>query len=221
MDDDLLASNAAWQSIPLCCQYWLVRFEAVPVQTAQDGVAPSGTVIWAFGVLSDSEYEVMGTWPVQAPATTRWAEVFDDLHLRGVECIGTVVSPDPRTVAAASRMAYPSAISLGASAVARFAARTRPAVSRRSGDAGRQRRPIVRESLRQQLVLESEEAAQRLQSRVALAVARHGPFSNLDAARSFVIANLKRAERNLVPFRTGVRAPADSRSRHRLPESVG
>lgn len=220
MDDDLLASNAAWRSIPLCCRYSLVRFETLPVQTVKDGVASSGTVLWAFGVLSDSEYEVLGAWPVPESAATGWAEVLDDLRLRGVERIGTVVSSEPAMEAAALRRVYPTAVSLGAPPAARPAGRTRPAISRQSGAAGPQCRPPVRVSLRQQIVLASEGAAQRLQSRVALAVARHGPFSNLEAARSFVIGDLRRAERKLVPFPTGARAPVDPRSRHHFPESV-
>jgi hypothetical protein len=221
MDDDLLASNAAWRSIPLCCRYCLVRFETLPVQTVKDGVASSARVLWAFGVLSDGESEVLGAWPVQESATTGWAEVFDDLRLRGVGCIGSVASSEPTMDTAALRSAYPSAVSLGAPPAARPVSPIRPAVSRRTGAAGPQCRPPVRMSLHQQIVLASEGAARRLQSRVTLAVARHGPFSNLEAARSFVIGDLRRAERKLVPFRPGVRALVDSRSRHHLPESVG
>lgn len=42
MDDDLLASNAAWRSIPLCCRYCLVRFDAVPVQATSVYAASRG-----------------------------------------------------------------------------------------------------------------------------------------------------------------------------------
>jgi len=220
MDDDLIEGIAAWRSIPLCRRYCLVRFETLGVQTAKDGVASSGTVLWAFGVLSDSEYEVLGAWPVQEPATTVWAEVFDDLQLRGVECIGSVVNSEPTMDAAALRRVYPSAVSLGAAPAARLVSGTRPAISRRSGAAGPQCCPPVRMSWRQQVVLASEGAAQRLQSRVAFAIARHVPFSNLDAARSFVIGDLRRAERKLCPFRKVVRVPTDSRSRHHPPASV-
>lgn len=220
MDDDLLASNAAWRSIPLCSRYCVVRFEALPVQSEKDGVVSPGTVLWAFGVLSDSQYEVLGAWPVQEPTTTGWAEVFDDLQLRGVECIETVVRGEPNMDPAALRRAYPDAVSLGAPPAARPVSRTRCAVSQRSRATGPQFLPPVRVSLRQRILQACEGAVQRLRARVALEVARHGPFSNLEAARSFVIGDLKRAERKLVPFRTEVRAQVDSRSRHHLPESV-
>ena len=75
--------------------------------------------------------------------------------------------------------------------------------------------------MRQRIVRASEGATQRLRSRLALAVARHGPFSNLEAARSFVTEDLRRAERKLAPFRLGASAPVDSRSRHCLPGAVG
>lgn len=221
MDDDLSASNPAWRFIPLCCRYCLVRFEALPVQSEKDGVAFSGTVLWAFGVLSDSQCEVLGAWPVQEPATTGWAEVFDDLRLRGVERIGSVVSGELSLDAEALRSAYPSAESLEVPPAARAVSRTRRAVSQRSGAAGPQFRSPVRVSRRQRIVQASEGAVQRLQSRVALAVARHGPFSNLEAARSFVIGDLRRAERKLVPFGTGVSARVNSPSRHHLAESAG
>ena len=221
MDDDLFASNAAWRSIPLCCRYRLVRFEAFAVQSEKDGVESSGTVLWAFGVLSDSQYEVLGAWPVPEPATTGWAEVFDDLQARGVECIGSVVGGEPSMDAAALQRAYPSAVSLGAPPAARPVSRTRRAVSQRAGAAGSQLRAPVRVSLRQRIVQAGEGAVQRLQSRVSFAVARHGPFSNLEAARSFVIGDLRRAERKLVPFGAGVSAPVNSQSRHHLAESAG
>ncbi len=221
MDDDLSASNAAWRSIPLCRRYCLVRFEALPVQSEKDGVVSSGTVLWAFGVLSDSQCEVLGAWPVSEPATTGWAGVFDDLQLRGVERIGSVVSGEPSLDAAALRRAYPSAASLEAPPAATPVSRARRAVSQRSGAAGPQFRPPVRGSLRQRIVQASDGAVQRLRSRVALTVARHGPFSNLEAARSFVIGDLRRAERKLVPIGAGVSAPVNSRSRHHLAESAG
>ena len=220
MDDDLSASNAAWRSIPLCRRYCLVRFEALPVQSEKDGVVSSGTVLWAFGVLSDGQYEVLGAWPVSEPATTGWAGVFDDLQSRGVERIGSVVSGETSLDAAALRRAYPSAASLEASPAATPVSRARPAVSQRSDAAGPQCRPPVRGSLPQRIVQASDCAVQRLQACVALTVARHGPFSNLEAARSFVIGDLRLAERKLVSVGAGVSAPMNSRSRHHLAESA-
>ncbi len=75
--------------------------------------------------------------------------------------------------------------------------------------------------MRQRIVYASEGAAKRLQYRVSLAVARHGPFNDLEAARSFVIGDLKRAERKIAPFRLDATAQVDSRSRHHFPGSVG
>lgn len=221
MDDDLSESNAAWRSIPLCRRYRLVRFEALPVQSEKDGVVSSGTVLWALGVLPDSQYEVLGAWPVSEPAPRGWAGVFDDLQLRGVEHIGSVVSGEPGVDAAALRRAYPGAASLEAPPAATPVSRARRAVSQRSGAAGPQFRPAVRGARRQRIVQASDGAVQRLRSRVALTVARHGPFSNLQAARSFVLGDLKRAERKLAPFGTGVSAPENSRSPRHLADSAG
>lgn len=221
MDDDLLASNAAWRSIPLCTEYCVVRFEALPVQSKKDDVASQGTVLWAFGVLSDSQHEVLGAWPVPEPAKTEWAEVFDDLQWRGVERIGSVVSGGPSLDAAALRKAYPSAVSLGAPPAAKAVSRTHRAVSHRTDPPDQQFRPPVRVSMRQRIVCATEGAVKRLHSRVSSAVARYGAFSNLEAARSFVIGELRRAERKLAPFRLDASAPVNSRSRRCLSGAVG
>ena len=221
MDDDLLASNAAWRLIPLCRRYCLVRFEALPVQSVKDGVESSGTVLWAFGMLPDSQCEVLGAWPKSEPVTMGWEEVFDDLQLRGVERIGSVVSSELSLDAAALRRAYPRAVSLVVPATARVVSRTGRALSQGSVAAGPQFCHSVRVSLRQRMVQASEGAVRRLRSRVRLTVARHGLFSNPEAACSFVIGDLKRAEQKLLPFGAGVSVPVNSRSRHHLAESAG
>jgi hypothetical protein len=213
MDDGPFESDAAWQSIPLCRRYCLVRFETLSVQTSKDGVASSGTVLWAIGFLSGTEHEVLGAWPVSESTTTRWGEVFADLQLRGVEWIGSVVGVEPTMGAAALPREDSRAVSLG---TAQPAACLRAEVSRRWGAADPRCRTPMRESLRQQIVPASESAAQRMQSRASKAIARHGAFSNLEEACSFVSGDLRRAERRLVAFRTDVRAPVDSRSQHHV-----
>jgi hypothetical protein len=210
MDDGLFESDAAWQSVPLCRRYCLVRFEALSVQRAKD-VASFGTVLWAFGFPSGAEYEVLGAWPVREPTATWWTDVFADLQLRGVERIGSVVGVEPPMGAAALLRGDSRAVSLG---TAQPSACLRADASRRWRAADPPYHTPLRESLRQRIVPASESAAQRLQSRASKAIARHGAFSNLEEACSFVIGELRRAERRIVAFRTDVRAPMDSRSQH-------
>jgi len=211
MNDGLFESDAGWQSIPLCRWYCLVRFETLSVQMAKDGVASFGTVLWAFGFLSGTEYEVLGAWPVRESTATRWTEVFADLQLRGVEHIGSVVGVEPTMGAAALPREDSGAGSIGA---AHPSACLRVDVSRRWHAADPRCRTPMRESLRQQIVPASESAALRLQSGASKAIARHGAFRHLDEGCSFVIGELRRAERRLVALRTDGRASVDSGSRH-------
>jgi hypothetical protein len=214
MDDGLIESDAAWQSVPLCRRYCLVRFETLHVQTAKGGVASFGTVLWAFGFPSGAEYEVLGAWPVRESTATRWKEVFADLQLRGVERIGAVVGVEPTTCAAAVLPEDSRAVSIETT---QPLACLRADVSRRWRAADLRCRTPVRESLRQQIVPASESAAQRLSSRASKAIGRHGAFSSLDEACSFVIGELRRAERRHVAFRTDVRTPVDSRTEYQPP----
>lgn len=201
MSSDLLAGEIQWQSVPLCCRYRLVRFETFTVQTVEGSLASSQTVHWAFGVLSDGQSEVLGAWLVPASGAAGWTGVFNDLQVRGVERIEAVVSSDPATVYLALKLAYPGAASLASGFDARPVGRTSPALSKRSNAAGNQCRALVTVSPRQKSVLAGEGVTQQLQSRVATSIARHGCFKDLEAAHSFVIEALRRAEQELAALR--------------------
>jgi hypothetical protein len=219
MDDHLTGSNAAWRSIPLCCRYSLVRFERLPTQSEKVDVAPLGTVLWALGVLSDGQFEVLGAWSVPEPSATAWAGVFEDLRARGVERIGAVVGGELGTDTAALRKAYPSAASLGVLPSDAQVSRASTALSQRV--TGSQSRPPGRMSRHQRLVQASDDASRRIQASAALAIARHGPFHEFEAAQSFAIDKLRQAERKLARSPLDASWRAQARSRHCLAGMVG
>jgi len=205
MDDHLSGSNASWRSVALCCRYSLVRFERLPVPSEQVDVAPFGNnVLWALGVLSDGQYEVLGAWPVPEPPTTEWVEVFEDLRARGVERIGAVIGGDLDMDPVAVRMVYPGAASLVVSAAATPVARTHTKLSQGVATAGLRSRPSGRVPLHQRLAQASNDAVRRMQTSALLAIARHGPFRKFEAAQSFAIDKLRYAERKLA------RSPLDA-----------
>jgi len=221
MDDRLSGSNAAWRSIPLCCRYSLVRIERLPVHSEKIDVAPIGSVLWALGVLSDGQHEVLGAWSVPEPSTIEWTGVFEDLRTRGVERIGAVVSGECSVDTVALRDAYPSAASLGAQPAATPANCTNSASAQRVVAAGARPRQPGKVLRYQRMVQATDDAVRRLRTSAALAIARHKPFGELEAAQSFVIEKLRLAERKLGPFPLGASVQVHLRSRHRLLEMAG
>lgn len=207
MTDHLMSNDPAWKSIPLCCRYRVVRFETLSVQTLEGVGERSRTVRWALGVLSGDQFDVLGAWPVPEPNATGWAEVFDDLKVRGVNGIGSVVSSDHVAVDLALQGAYPGAACLIGVQSAGPVRLTNYSPSRRSGASSYQQPPTVKVPSSQHIFLSGEGAAQYLQSRVKLAIARHGCFVGLEAACRFIDERLTRANLKLGPSHVAVGQP--------------
>lgn len=221
MDDHLSRSYASWRSVPLCCRYSLVRFGHLPVQSEDVDVASFGSVLWALGVLSDGQYEVLGAWPVPEPFTTEWASVFEDLRSRGVERIDAAVGDELGIDTVALRKAYPSAAALGFPPNAMSVRSSNTALSRRVVASGSRSRPRGRVSRHQRLVRASDDAVYRLKASAALAMARHGRFSTYEAALSFANDKLRQAERKLASLPLASSAQVHPRPRRFLPGMGG
>nr|WP_316643928.1 transposase [uncultured Roseateles sp.] len=83
--------DAARQTMPLCCGYFSVHFDKQMVSVLADGVASRDrAVVWALGVLSDGDREVMDVRPVPDADPVFWRGGFDRFLARGVERISFV-----------------------------------------------------------------------------------------------------------------------------------
>jgi hypothetical protein len=198
MDDDLLERSAAWPSIPLCCRYCSVRFETLPVWTSKHGAESAGKLLWALGVLTDGECEVLGVWALRMSGAALWSTVFGELKSRGVVRLGAVVSGELTIDPTSLRRAYPNALALDSPLADLPMGRDRRPRLVRSGITGHQRDSVAPSPSQHAGVLAGEGVAKRLQSRAAFATARHGAFTNLEAASAFVIATLRHEEQKVV-----------------------
>ncbi|MFG6417202.1 transposase [Roseateles sp. DC23W] len=81
-----------WLTRALCRRYAAVVFSTLAVPALADGSTSNRTICWAFGCLVKGESEILGAWVLpESPATM--AEVFGDLHNRGVEFVRCGVGP--------------------------------------------------------------------------------------------------------------------------------
>lgn len=82
-----------WQALPLCCGYFSVHFERQLVSVFTDREASRDLdVVWALGASSDGEWEVVGAWPAPDVDSAFWRGVFDELLVRGLERISSVLA---------------------------------------------------------------------------------------------------------------------------------
>lgn len=87
------SAAGSWSAMPLCCHYFAAHIGEQPVQVlADDGVARELMVAWALGMLRDGEWEVLGAWRVAASGPAHWRGMFDELTVRGVKGISTVLA---------------------------------------------------------------------------------------------------------------------------------
>lgn len=163
-----LARIEAWQAKLLCRRYLTARFDSVSMRAAGVADAPSFTVVWALGSLSDGTYELLGSWPVSTADKDSWIRVTDDLSARGLERITHLLADEPFL-----------AVTGWSDHLTQFG-------------------PFVPKSPRRRSVFRNfDDAARRLQRRVERSVARHGLFSGPEDAASFVAETLLRAENGL------------------------
>jgi hypothetical protein len=163
---------------PLCRRHLLVLFDALPVRVKQEGgEASDRAILWALGVLTDGQHEVMGAWAEECGPL--WPNVLADLVVRGAEQVKLFVSADSDALRSALEGAYPNATVLPAGTeVSAFDALS----------------PRPRRALHA-----SYDTVRQLRFHADRAIGRHGCFASLSSASAFVIDVLARAER-----RTGV-----------------
>ncbi len=165
MNEDATPKAIESHAWPLCCQYVLVTFKAVPVQVWKEGVTCNRSVRWALGVLADGQYESLGVWPDEGTKADAWQATLEDMKVRGVERIRFIESDELVALQPILNAAYPRATSL-------------------SSPPQRGRAVVGREC-----------AVRELQRRAGQSVRRHGCFVDMRGATAFIAHALMRAER--------------------------
>jgi hypothetical protein len=191
MIDYLIANDVAWHSFPLCRRYRLVCLERLTVRAVQKGVASDRTLCWAFGMLADGEYEVLGVWPELLSCRSSWQQVFADLKARGVERIQFVSSSESAPFRSVLGTAYPGVKVL-------------PPVSRLETVS-------ALPSRYRNFIRASADAVRLIQRGTIRMAHRHGCISSLANAPAFVANALKRAEQRI---EFAARTSGDPASKH-------
>ncbi len=206
-----LDPHASWQGRPLCCRYLLVRFVTGPIQSRADTTVHRWSAMWALGVLSDGQPEVLGVWHHPIEGVLNWQAVFEDLVVRGVEQIRFAVHADADTAHAAFpdlTVLDPTLPEIGDRQVSAGQGAPRSTEVR---DAANERRRDASEMPRRVRLLarRTEEVVLLLRRGLNQAAIRHGPFESGSAAATFVEAWLSSAERRqrrrrLATYRTAL-----------------
>lgn len=79
----------------LCCRYLAVYFARFPIPWHCTDRDAAKAAVWALGVHSDGESEVLGTWIQPDACSASRAAMFADLEARGVESVRFLVSHIP------------------------------------------------------------------------------------------------------------------------------
>jgi transposase-like protein len=82
--DAVLDEGRPWQSRPLASVYPILYFEALFVQSRQEGPVQTKAVYLAFGMTMDGEKERLGLWLSESEGATLWLSVFPECN-RGQE----------------------------------------------------------------------------------------------------------------------------------------
>lgn len=81
--------------LALCGHYFSAHFETQRVQVLMgNGSSAELYVHWAFGVLGDGTWEVLGAWSVASVGHSLWRGISEDLDNRGVSSIALVCAPE-------------------------------------------------------------------------------------------------------------------------------
>lgn len=178
----------------LCRKYLVAHFDTLSIHVQLGGRVREYTFQWAFGVLADGQWEVLGAWLKRRLGGEFWRVVFDDLKTRGAEGIRFVSSREQAGLRSATSTAFPDATVLP------------PEVPRRNLT------PLNSDSppRRNRIIQWSDSAAQELHDCLRRTVVRQGCFADLDAAASSVVGTLERAESRLRALR-----PSRDTARHR------
>jgi Transposase, Mutator family len=85
----------SWAAMALCCRYSSAHFDEQRVQEfAVNGASRELSLTWSVGMLSDGDWEALGTWPGAGVGPAFWRGVWEDLDSRGVDKISLVSAAD-------------------------------------------------------------------------------------------------------------------------------
>jgi putative transposase len=73
-----------WQARPLAAVYPMLSFDALCVQSREEGAVQTKAVSLALGVTMDGEKDLLGLWLSESEGAKFWLAVFTELHNRGV-----------------------------------------------------------------------------------------------------------------------------------------
>jgi transposase-like protein len=83
--DAVLAEVRTWQARPLASVYPLLYFDALFVNSRQDGPVQTKAVYLALGITLEGEKELLGLWLSESEGAKFWLSVFTELKNRGVQ----------------------------------------------------------------------------------------------------------------------------------------
>lgn len=157
---------------PLCSRYAFAEFKILVLPVNDDGAVRDVAWRWALGLYKPGAYELLGAWPSQASHEY----VSCNLHERGVERIDAIA--DDYGIHRRSRFAR--------------AVIWPPKVASEEVGASRALHAFSRRQLA--AVQSTGAVASQLQSCLARAIRRHGPFADEAAAADFLVQRLQRAD---------------------------
>lgn len=83
--DAVLDEVRTWPSRPLASVSPILYFDALFVQSCQEGPVQTQAVSLALGITMDGEKALLGLWLSESEGAKFWLSVFTDLHNRGVQ----------------------------------------------------------------------------------------------------------------------------------------
>lgn len=180
---DFFCESNRWFRVTLCRRYWVVRFGQLSIPMRIDGAMLAAEWHWALGLLTDAQFEVIGAWPDQGPATAR--RIAADLYERGVERI--------------------EAVAAECCVLDQF--RELRIQCSRNTDCELAESEALDPHL-QRAIRWTDTAGRHLQRRMARLVKHRAPFADPGAAADFIAQALQRASRDLLRDRRDRKHPA-------------
>jgi hypothetical protein len=173
-DDEL--KTVPWTYGPLCRRHILGVYNTSAVECDEAAPGPKLEVIWALGWISDGECESLGAWIEPPEGSEDYPWTVQSLSCRGLERIRTVTGSDVGHLHHCI-----------ARALSRSPARSFHEAAAMDGY------PIFTRRMSAFRMQESE----AFRGRLSRSLRRHGRFPTKDDALAYVVAALKRLERQL------------------------
>lgn len=165
--------GAQWVNRPLCSRYVQAEFKVLSLPVGGGEAARGVPWYWALGLFAQDQYEVLGAWPAQSFPE----QVARELRNRGIENIRAIVATSDIDATSMFPDVFAWSPALASSATdSRSAARTF--------------------GPRHHAVLHAAVATgNRLHTRIARTIERHGHFNDETAAAAFLIQLLEEVDR--------------------------